>query len=543
MSNGENMEGIFLYNIREFVNEQIEGPFSSEKNRKFYFFKEYLFKHIGLDINYESYNNEFSIIQMEINKIKDDFSGKILHGEQEKNIIFDNELNNICSSYFSGFLGCFRNAPDLFTINSNEDIFREVNRYMNRDNQLCVKLVLCCKENSKINFYGYCLKDITKLNNLLGYNEVVEEDYNLFKIHPLLECLFIEVIKSWYEDTIPDTEKNRSNHVKHIITEAMEILFSKLGLPDLDCINVISSLTYESSKCHSSLTFDSCGTEAVNADTVVNFIKSVNFEVEECRKIRKYLQMAQGDMQLVASSGFWPQIKGIANKNEKMCNLEILFKGHMKWQLAVSGKSIVEYENGQYKFIFSKDKEKIYINRFKNYLQCNENDENCKKLYEILCKAEEQNHGTLLIISNKAKEVAKYYCERGRGIEIEPIDLYEKRDTIYNLTTIDGALIMDESGICYALGVILDGKACMYSNTGRGARYNSAYTFIANKIEFDSEDSRWIAEDERYIAVIISEDKTVDFITNTDIYTPFLQYQEDLLNSMRDYDDGMEMLY
>ena len=47
------------------------------------------------------------------------------------------------------------------------------------------------------------------------------------------------------------------------------------------------------------------------------------------------------------------------------------------------------------------------------------------------------------------------------------------------LTSIDGALLMDPSGVCYAAGVILDGEAIKGKGTSsRGARYNSAVRYI-----------------------------------------------------------------
>lgn len=46
------------------------------------------------------------------------------------------------------------------------------------------------------------------------------------------------------------------------------------------------------------------------------------------------------------------------------------------------------------------------------------------------------------------------------------------------LTRIDGTLVMDPSGICYAVGAILDGQASVRGNRARGGRYNSAVMYF-----------------------------------------------------------------
>ena len=52
---------------------------------------------------------------------------------------------------------------------------------------------------------------------------------------------------------------------------------------------------------------------------------------------------------------------------------------------------------------------------------------------------------------------------------------------IINVTSIDGAtLLISRKGICYSIGVILDGKATNKGKSERGARYNSAVRYVEN---------------------------------------------------------------
>ena len=66
------------------------------------------------------------------------------------------------------------------------------------------------------------------------------------------------------------------------------------------------------------------------------------------------------------------------------------------------------------------------------------------------------------------------------------------------VTSIDGAVLLDLECTCYGVGVILDGEAKSKGNLSRGARYNSALTFLDGK--------------KGYMAVVVSEDRTIDII-------------------------------
>lgn len=517
-----------------------------------YIFKKYLesiFKYIGLSTHYENYMYDFSIIKIELIFIDKQLHGKVIFENEEVNIILDDKLTNIYDHFIKkNFFGSEKYVLDS---EKNGNVFKDINEYINIRHKYHINIVLCEMENNKLTFYGYCLKDILKICRIIGYNIESVDNFDLYSIHPLLSCLFYKLTFLWYRKKNLDLDRKReSRQIQHILTESVEMLYSKLNLPDLDCINVIASLSYESEKCSANLVFvehNLCEQDCKNSvenEKRIQFKSPVLVEMEECRKIRKYLQMAQGDMNLVARIGWHShEITELVPKNDKIYDVEIKFKGHMKWELRVQGRVVLEYENGQYRLLYLNDKEKRYKDKIKEYLQCSENNLICEKMINIIAKAEEQNHGAIIIFTNKAKEVSKYYCECGRGIEIEPVNLLDMDKIVYNLTTIDGALIVNHEGICYGIGIILDGQARMYSNPGRGARYNSAYTFIANKIDFDSKDNRWINQDEKYVAVVISEDNTVDIITNTDIMTPYMMEEIEYSEEMNVYDEFLDSLY
>ena len=118
-----------------------------------------------------------------------------------------------------------------------------------------------------------------------------------------------------------------------------------------------------------------------------------------------------------------------------------------------------------------------------------------------------QRHGTtILITSDSAKTDILGLCESNRGYEINDFELLSNDNYTMMLTSIDGAVAIDSDCHCFAIGVILDGKTIVAGNMARGARYNSAKNYIATLKSLNM----------KAIAVVISEDRTMDVISTED---------------------------
>ena len=87
----------------------------------------------------------------------------------------------------------------------------------------------------------------------------------------------------------------------------------------------------------------------------------------------------------------------------------------------------------------------------------------------------------------------------GSGIDIDPIDISTGR-WVGEITSIDGAVICDTDGICYSIGMILDGTKSEKTDMSRGARYNSAIRYIEKQKK----------SEKRTFVVIVSEDGYVN---------------------------------
>ena len=97
-------------------------------------------------------------------------------------------------------------------------------------------------------------------------------------------------------------------------------------------------------------------------------------------------------------------------------------------------------------------------------------------LWALATAAAAAEHGTMLVISERAAEEAARLGSQ--ALTIEPTRLDDS--LVRQVTGIDGAVLVDPSGRCHAIGVILDGTAAGAGDRSRGARYNSAVKYLAS---------------------------------------------------------------
>ncbi|WP_416212158.1 DNA integrity scanning protein DisA nucleotide-binding domain protein [Nostoc sp. DedQUE08] len=117
------------------------------------------------------------------------------------------------------------------------------------------------------------------------------------------------------------------------------------------------------------------------------------------------------------------------------------------------------------------------------------------KLWELVLEATKQKHGTMVVVSSGAKEESNRL--KNQATIIEPVEITTQLMKV--ITGIDGAVLIDSSSMCYAIGVILDGLASNKGSSARGARYNSAIRYV--------ETSQYPC-----IAIVVSEDGSIDLV-------------------------------
>jgi hypothetical protein len=118
------------------------------------------------------------------------------------------------------------------------------------------------------------------------------------------------------------------------------------------------------------------------------------------------------------------------------------------------------------------------------------------RLLELANAACRQRHGTILIVATAAEAEAIRLANQ--ATLIEPTEL--TGELLRSVSAIDGAVLIDPSGICYAIGVILDGLATPEGDSARGARFNSCIRYLTGRSEC--------------LALIVSEDGSVEWLPN-----------------------------
>lgn len=222
--------------------------------------------------------------------------------------------------------------------------------------------------------------------------------------------------------------------------------------------------------------------------------------LSEHRKVRKFLELSDGESSIVSDSALiygLGEIKGKYNPREESLFV-VSFTSHYTWELSHDNNPLMVVSYREPRLPVEKiDREKFYdiLERIFEGIPRGQID----SLWDTAMEATKQRHGTMLVISEKAIQESERLGNQ--CFPVEPLIL--SKEFIHQITSIDGAVLLDKSGICHAVGVILDGIASEKGDASRGARYNSA-------IRYYEQFGKIIAT----VIVIISEDGMINLVPN-----------------------------
>lgn len=257
--------------------------------------------------------------------------------------------------------------------------------------------------------------------------------------------------------------------------------------------STISSLHYERSTGSGRILLASRNHHAIRR--VVTFETPI--KLSNYRAARKILELAFDDISLHCDSNL---IYGIARIDSYDSSKEDLFEVRIiddhYWELRHKGCALMTVRHGLPSLPKLEFDEKRFRGKVKQVFE-GVSDLATELLLSLVKEAREESHGTLLVISTAAADEARRLASQ--GTPITPCQLTP--ELLRHLTPIDGALILDPSGRCHAVGAILDGQASMNGDPGRGARYNSAIRYV----EYSSGEVGCLA-------AVVSEDGGVDFV-------------------------------
>ena len=235
--------------------------------------------------------------------------------------------------------------------------------------------------------------------------------------------------------------------------------------------NEIATLTYEKSVGFGRVILARTGHD--------NVVETISFKnppkLDNYRAVRKLLELSTEEEMLVSNSSVVTGLGRIAGtydtSKEDMFIAE--FTGHAKWQLVHGGVVLMKVEHG----VPQLPQIERQIGRFNatfKRLFPNTTDRQRQAIKTIVRVASELQHGTIIVVTEKAEaEAARFGIQ---ATQIEPVPLTE--ELIEKASRIDGAILVSPDGICFAIGVILDGAVNDKGSSERGARYNSTIRYV-----------------------------------------------------------------
>lgn len=257
-------------------------------------------------------------------------------------------------------------------------------------------------------------------------------------------------------------------------------------------LNIISSLFYERREGVGSLVLVRPDNPCI--DYLVRFETPVPFR--QPRWARKILAMASPDVALIASEG---QIYGLGRLKpghdpSALDAFTINFLDHYQWEMRYDDLPL----------LYSRYREPrlpqppISLERFQsNFLRIfpDATPSNADHLWKLFETCAAMGHGSMLVVAEDAASEAARLADQGTAIQAVQMT----PELLERVSGIDGSILLNPTGICHAIGVILDGEAGKDCSPARGSRFNSALRYVGS-------------DDKRRMAIVFSDDRTVDIV-------------------------------
>lgn len=262
-------------------------------------------------------------------------------------------------------------------------------------------------------------------------------------------------------------------------------------------LEIISRTTYEKRATLGVLVI----TNPTNLNLDIKFAKHI--KLSDHKAARKIIEMT--NQTLAVSDG--KNIFGLIAKAPEN-SLTVKFTGFNQWEVINENKCLFKSKNG----IPTLPNDSLTLEKFtekiKTIFNCSEFDPT--QIYETIIQPaiKSASHGALILISCNAQEEAKRLGNQAIQLDL-PTSL--SKETLQGIFSIDGAILLDTTGRCHAIGVILDGLAqnsqqsnssTVQENAARGSRFNSSVRYVNSQRNNNT----------KVAAIVISEDGQIDVI-------------------------------
>jgi len=212
-------------------------------------------------------------------------------------------------------------------------------------------------------------------------------------------------------------------------------------------------------------------------EVAVDLVFTEPIRVMETRMLRKLLELSSGLGPALLTDG--DEVYGLGRlresydpTSERTFELHVLTDG--TWELRHLTTALASVSYGGPTLPEQRLNREGFVQTVRRVFR--EGDCDVDALWSLVEAASRAEHGTMIVISANAADEALRLGGQALAVQPQPIE----GDLARHVTEIDGAVLVDPSGVCHGLGVILDGVADGSGDRSRGSRYNSATRYLAS---------------------------------------------------------------
>jgi len=270
-----------------------------------------------------------------------------------------------------------------------------------------------------------------------------------------------------------------------------EHLDERAAIQLFDLFNVIAVLRYE--EIENSGTLALCAPDAPLPPMVVRF--EAPLQLQQVRGVRKYLHITDENLCLVSDCR---SVWGFTSRNQLNGETPTVeFRPDGVWELRRGVDLLLRVEAPAACMPdLLVDRERL-AHELQGVFPSLSGTQ-IGRLCDLAGAAALQAHGANVLISADAAAEARRLASQ--CTLVEPVPLMPM--LMERCTSIDGTVIIDTDGVCYAIGAILDGDVSDRGDRTRGGRYNSALMYL-DTVAVPS------------VIVVVSRDGTVDIVSSS----------------------------
>ena len=214
------------------------------------------------------------------------------------------------------------------------------------------------------------------------------------------------------------------------------------------------------------------------------------------RSIRKLLELSEGHTALISDASHVFGLGQLVPESDGQYEplVTVHFTNHYSWEMSHAGHILMRVVSNTPRL----PQGQVAADNFARVVRIvfpKLRTDSTDYLWDLAQKASTQPTGTILVISAGAAQEAQRLTRQCFRV----VPRIMTPSVLRLVTNIDGAVLIEPSGMCHAIGAILDGLATDKGDSSRGARYNSALRYV-NSSKYP------------VLAVVVSEDGWIDLL-------------------------------